>query len=138
MNYWLVKSEPFEFSFQDLQQAGRSPWDGVRNYQATNNLRPMRVGDQVFFYHSREGLEIVGIAEVVGEAYPDPSAEKGDWSAVDVVAIQALNQPVSLATIKAHPELQDMGLVRSPRLSVMPVSAQAFEVIMALAETSNS
>ncbi|PSR15364.1 MAG: EVE domain-containing protein [Bacteroidetes bacterium] len=134
MNYWLVKSEPSEFGFAALQAAGRSVWDGVRNYQARNNLRAMKTGDRVLFYHSREGLAIVGLAEVVGEAYPDPTAATGDWSAVDLVARQPLPYPVPLTRIKQHPALQNLGLVRNGRLSVMPVSAEEFSIIMELAQ----
>ena len=133
MNYWLVKSEPDEYGFQHLidEEVGR--WDGVRNYQARNNLRSMAVDDQIFFYHSRQGLEIVGLAKVVREAYPDPSAEKGDWSAVDLAPVRWLKQKVSLKAIKAEPELSDIGLVRNPRLSVMPISDEAASRILVMA-----
>ncbi len=130
MNYWLVKSEPDEFSFADLEAKGPSRWDGVRNYQARNNLRAMRLGDQVLYYHSREGLEIVGVAEVATEHYPDPTATQGDWSAVDLVALYPLPQPIPLATIKAHPDMQDLGLVRNPRLSVMPIPSDVFACLV--------
>ncbi|MEZ4984212.1 MAG: EVE domain-containing protein [Saprospiraceae bacterium] len=132
MNYWLVKSEPDEFSFDMLMQQGPSIWDGVRNYQARNNLRSMKMGDQVLFYHSREGLEIVGIATVVQEFFPDPTATTGDWSAVRLQALRLLPHPVSLAVIKADPALADLGLVRNPRLSVMPIPPPAFEHILSL------
>lgn len=130
MNYWLVKSEPDEFSFSDLQAKSPSRWDGVRNYQARNYLRTMQVGDKVLFYHSREGLEIVGVAEVATEHYPDPSAATGDWSAVDLVALYPLPTPIALATIKSHPDMQDLGLVRNPRLSVMPIPEAVFETLL--------
>ena len=133
MNYWLVKSEPEEYGFQDLIDEEVGCWDGVRNYQARNNLRAMKVDDEVFFYHSRQGLEIVGIARVVKEAYPDPTAEKGDWSAVDLSPIRWLATPVSLKAIKAEPTLSDMALVRNGRLSVMPISSDHYMLIMKMA-----
>ena len=133
MNYWLVKSEPEEYGFQDLLDEKIGRWDGVRNYQARNNLRAMQSGDEVLFYHSRQGLEIVGIAKVVKEAYPDPTAEKGDWSAVDMAPVRWLKHSVSLKAIKAEPELGEMGLVRNPRLSVMPISEEQFQIIMKMA-----
>ncbi len=135
MSYWLVKSEPFVFSYQQLVADGKSMWDGVRNYQARNNLRAMKEGDLVLFYHSNEGLEVVGIAQVTAEAYPDPTAEKGDWSVVDLAPYRALNKSVPLKDIKATPELQEVGLVRNPRLSVMPLSATEFSKILEMGET---
>jgi predicted RNA-binding protein with PUA-like domain len=135
MNYWLIKSEPYVFSYEQLQADGKAVWDGVRNYQARNNLRAMAIGDLAFFYHSNEGLAVVGIAEVVVEAYPDPTATSGDWSVVEVVPFRALRKSVPLSLIKATPALQDLGLVKNPRLSVMPVSSEAFAVILALGET---
>ena len=133
MNYWLVKSEPEEYGYADLEAEEVGCWDGVRNYQARNNLRAMKTGDLVFFYHSRQGLEIVGLAKVVNEAYPDPTAEKGDWSAVDLAPVRRLTQAVSLKAIKATTDLQEIALVRNPRLSVMPISADAFAIIMKMA-----
>ena len=135
MNYWLIKSEPYVFSYEQLQADGKAVWDGVRNYQARNNLRAMAIGDLALFYHSNEGLAVVGIAEVVAEAYPDPTATTGDWSVVEVVPYRALRKSVPLSLIKATPALQDLGLVKNPRLSVMPVSSEAFAVILALGET---
>lgn len=135
MNYWLVKSEPFVYSFDDLLRDGRTAWDGVRNYAARNHLRGMQEGDLVLYYHSREGLEIVGIARVVREAYPDPSAEKGDWSAVDLAPVQPLRIPVSLQAIKEIPELQELPLVRIGRLSVMPLSRAEFARILDMGAT---
>jgi predicted RNA-binding protein with PUA-like domain len=134
MNYWLVKSEPFEYSFKDLQDEGVGRWDGVRNYAARKHLRGMQKGDQVLFYHSRKGLEVVGICEVVREAYPDPTAEKGDWSAVDLKAVRPLETPVSLQAIKAEPSLQDMPLVRIGRLSVMPLSSEEFSKVLKMSQ----
>jgi predicted RNA-binding protein with PUA-like domain len=135
MNYWLIKSEPDVFSFQQLVADGRTRWDGVRNYQARNNLRAMREGDLCLYYHSNIGLEVVGIAVVLREFYPDPTAEQGDWSAVDVGPFKALEQSVSLPVIKAHPALQQFGLVRNARLSVMPATFDEFSTILSLGNT---
>jgi predicted RNA-binding protein with PUA-like domain len=135
MSFWLIKSEPFVFSFSDLQRDGFSMWDGVRNYGARNFLRAMESEDILLFYHSNEGLEIVGIAKVLHTAYPDPTAEKGDWSAIDIVPVKKLNRAVSLKEIKQHPELQDIGLIKQSRLSVMPVTDAQFDTILQLAET---
>jgi predicted RNA-binding protein with PUA-like domain len=134
-NYWLVKSEPDVYAYQQLMADGRTRWDGVRNYQARNNLRAMKAGDWCLYYHSNIGLEVVGVAEVLREHYPDPTAEKGDWSAVDLGPVQLLNRPVSLVEIKAHPALQDFGLVRTSRLSVMPARPDEFDLILSLSET---
>jgi predicted RNA-binding protein with PUA-like domain len=135
MSFWLIKSEPFVFSFSDLQRDGFSMWDGVRNYGARNFLRAMESEDILLFYHSNEGLEIVGIAKVLHTAYPDPTAEKGDWSAIDIVPVKKLNRAVTLKEIKQHPELQDIGLIKQSRLSVMPITDVQFDIIMQLAET---
>ena len=135
MSFWLIKSEPFVFSFTDLQRDGFSMWDGVRNYGARNFLRAMESEDILLFYHSNEGLEIVGIAKVLHPAYPDPTAEKGDWSAIDIVPVKKLNKAVTLKEIKQHPELQDIGLIKQSRLSVMPITDVQFDIIMQLAET---
>ena len=135
MQYWLVKSEPDTFSFQQLLSDGSTRWDGVRNYQARNNLRAMKAGDLCLFYHSNIGLEVVGIAKVAKEHYPDPTAEKGDWSAVDLVPVKPFARPVPLAEIKNHPDLQQLLLVRNGRLSVMPVSFDEFSVLLQLGST---
>ena len=135
MQYWLVKSEPDTFSFQQLLDDGSTRWDGVRNYQARNNLRAMKAGDLCLFYHSNIGLEVVGIAKVAKEHYPDPTAEKGDWSAVDLVPVKPFARPVPLAEIKNHPDLQQLLLVRNGRLSVMPVSFDEFSVLLQLGST---
>lgn len=137
MGYWLVKSEPAEYSYDDLVAEGVGMWDGVRNYAARKHLRGMEVGDLVLFYHSRQGLEIVGIAEVVKAAYPDPTAEKGDWSAVDLKAIKPFNEAVSLKAIKAEPSLQNLGLVRIGRLSVMPVEPADFQRLLEMGKTEH-
>jgi predicted RNA-binding protein with PUA-like domain len=122
MAYWLVKSEPDAFSWDQQVQNGVEPWTGVRNHTAKNNLKAMRKGDLAFFYHSNIGKEIVGIVEVVREAYPDPTAESGDWVSVDMKAKQAIPHPITLATIKGDPRFADLALVRLSRLSVAPVS----------------
>ena len=136
MNYWLVKSEPSEYSFDDLLKEGKTMWEGIRNYAARNHLRGMKTGDLVLFYHSRQGLEVVGISKVVKEFYPDPTAEKGDWSVVDLVPVKRLQKPVSLKAIKAVPELQNMPLVRIGRLSVMPLSPEEFNLVLKMGETT--
>ncbi len=135
MNYWLVKSEPYEYSFDDLLKEKRTMWDGIRNYAARNHLRSMKKGDLVLFYHSRKGLEVVGICKVVKEHYPDPTAEKGDWSVVDVVPVKTMTEPVSLKTIKSKKELENMALVRISRLSVSPVAKKEFDFILKLGKT---
>lgn len=123
------------YSFDDLQRDGRTAWEGVRNYQARNNLRAMQVGDLCLYYHSNEGLAVVGIARVSRTHYPDPTAEKGDWSCVDLEPVKALNHPVPLSIIKAHPDLQQLGLVRNGRLSVMPVTFDEFSTLLRLGKT---
>lgn len=135
MKYWLVKSEPGEFSYADLEKDGKTMWDGVRNYAARNNLRAMSKGDLVMFYHSVHQKEVVGICQVSKEAYPDPTAEKGDWSVVEVIPVKPLTKPVHLHTIKATPELQQIALVTIGRLSVMPLEKKEFEKILSLGET---
>ena len=132
---WLAKSEPFKYSFAQLVADKRTTWDGVRNFEARNNLRAMKKGDRVLFYHSNEGKEVVGVAKVVGEAYPDPSAPGEDWSVVDLAPVKPLKVPVSLATIESDKKLADMALLRRSRLSVVPVTAAEFERILELGET---
>lgn len=136
MNYWLVKSEPYAYSFDDLIKEKKTMWDGIRNYAARNHMRAMKKGDLVLFYHSREGLEVVGICKVVKEYYPDPTAEKGDWSVVDVKPVKKVKVPVTLKAIKTTAELQDMALVRISRLSVSPVKEEEFNIILRMGETS--
>lgn len=123
--FWLVKQEPSDYAWSAFVRDGRTAWTGVRNFQARNHLRSMRVGDDVFYYHSGEGREIVGWARVIREAYPDPTAEagEGDWSCVDLAPVEPLKTPVSLALIKSDALLKELALVRQSRLSVMPVSA---------------
>ena len=133
MAFWLVKSEPDAFSWQQQVANGVEPWTGVRNHSAKLNLKAMAVGDRAFFYHSNIGKEIVGIVEVVREAYPDPSAEPGQpWVCVDMKALKPVPHPVTLAAIKADPALADLALVRLSRLSVAPVSAEHWAHICAL------
>ncbi|MEW9834301.1 EVE domain-containing protein [Mesorhizobium marinum] len=124
MNYWLFKSEPFKFSFDDLKKKGKAgtQWDGVRNYAARNNMKAMKVGDLGFFYHSNEGLNIVGIAEVCALAHPDTTTDDPRWECVDVRAVKDVPNPPTLAQIKANAKLADMALVRLGRLSVQPVT----------------
>jgi len=136
MNYWLIKSEPDTYSYERLEQEGSTIWDGVRNYAARNHLRAMQLNDLTLFYHSVKGMEVVGICKVAKEAYPDASAEKGDWSVVDFVPVKKLKKPVSLQIIKNTTELQHIGLVRIGRLSVMPLEKAAFEKILTLGETT--
>jgi predicted RNA-binding protein with PUA-like domain len=132
MQYWLVKSEPFKYSWGKFNQDGRTFWDGVRNYQARNNLREMKEGDLVLFYHSNEGKAVVGIAKVVKEAYQDPTTEDKNWVVVDLSPVESLKVPVTLETIKADKQLQDVGLVRQGRLSVMGMKQEEFDRIVAL------
>ncbi len=132
MNYWLIKSEPYKWSWDDQVKDSVTEWDGVRNYQAANNMKAMALGDQCFFYHSNEGKEIVGIVEVVKKYYPDPSDEKGRFGMVDVKVVKPLKAPVTLKQIKDTPELQDMAIIRQSRLSVAPVTIDEWEFILNL------
>lgn len=127
MKYWLMKSEPFVWSWNQQVEKKTAPWTDVRNYQARNNMKAMKKGDQAFFYHSTKGLEIVGIMEIVGEHYPDPKDPR--FVLVDVKARQAFPQPVKLAELKAHPGLEDMAMIRQSRLSVSPVTAAEWKII---------
>jgi predicted RNA-binding protein with PUA-like domain len=129
MQYWLMKSEPSVYSWDQLQKDKRTHWNGVRNYQAAHNLRAMRNGDRAFFYHSNEGMAIVGICEIVKEAYPDPSDKTGKFVMVDVAPLKALPEPVTLATIKTLPKFKEMALIRLSRLSVQPVSREHWKMI---------
>lgn len=135
MNYWLIKSEPFKYSWEQFQQDKKATWDGVRNYAARNNLRAMKKGDLALFYHSNEGLEIVGIAKVVKEHYQDPTTEDTAWSVVDFAPFKKLKKPVSLATIKTDPILKNMEIIRLSRLSVSAVRPEEFDHILALSGT---
>lgn len=130
MKHWLVKSEPHKYSWEKFNQDGRTFWDGVRNYQARNNLREMQKGDLVLFYHSNEGKEVVGIAKVVKEAYQDPTTTDPNWVVVDLSPVETLKKPVTLEQIKADEPLKNISLVRQGRLSVMPLKAEEFDRIL--------
>ena len=136
MNYWLIKSEPFKYSWDQMVADGETYWDGVRSYPARIQLRAMRNGDICFFYHSNEGKEIVGLTRVIKEAYQDPTTDDEKWVAVDVKTIKPLNKPVTLKQIKANDTLANMALVKLSRLSVGPVQDFEFEEIMKMAETT--
>ncbi|HVK49893.1 MAG TPA: EVE domain-containing protein [Pseudobacter sp.] len=133
MAHWLVKSEPFKYSWDQFVKDKKTFWDGVRNYAARNFLRDMKKGDEVFFYHSNEGLEIVGIARVIKESYQDPTTDEDAWVVVDLEPVKRLHQPVSLKQIKAEPKLASMALLKLSRLSVTPVTPQEWKQILAMA-----
>lgn len=137
MAYWLFKSEPDTFGWSHLVAKGETgaEWDGVRNYQARNNMRAMAVGDRGFFYHSRQGLAVVGILEVIAPAHPDSTSDDPRWDAVDVRAIRPFTRPVTLDAIKANPLLADMALVKSSRLSVQPVTKEEWQIVCAMGLT---
>ena len=135
MNHWIVKSEPESNSWNTFLKEGRTAWTGVRNFQARNNLRAMKKGDFTLFYHSGDEKQVVGLAKVIREAWPDPTAKEGDWSCVELAAVKAVGQPVTLATIKGDPLLKDVLLVRNSRLSVTPLTAPQFVRLLALAKT---
>lgn len=128
--YWLVKSEPFKYSWDDFVKEGQTFWNGVRNYQARNNMRAMSVGDHVLFYHSNEGLCVVGIAEVVTSAYQDPTTDDTNWVVVDLKPLKPLKKPVTLAAMKQEPDLENLSLIRQGRLSVCAVTQQEFKTIV--------
>jgi len=134
VKHWLIKSEPYKYSWQQFLKDESTYWDGVRNYAARIHLKAMEVGDHCFFYHSNEGKEIVGIAEVIKAHYQDPTTDDDRWVAVDVKPIASLENPVGLAAIKANPELQEMALVRISRLSVGPVSPSEYEEILRMSK----
>lgn len=133
MNYWLVKSEPAAYAWAQLVKDGKTAWTGVRNFQARNNLRAMKKGDAVFFYHSVSDKQVVGLARVAKEFYPDATAAEGDWSCVDLEPVRALPKPVTLELIKADKVLKDMPLVKQSRLSVTPLTQAQSERLLALA-----
>ncbi|MGP1254107.1 MAG: EVE domain-containing protein [Kiloniellales bacterium] len=135
MAYWLMKSEPGTWSWDDQVAAGTDHWDGVRNYQASNNLKAMKLGDRAFFYHSVNEKRIVGIVEVAREYYPDPTDASGRFGMVDVKAIKPVARPVTLAEIKAEPRLTDLPLLKQSRLSVMPIPDETWRLICTMAET---
>jgi predicted RNA-binding protein with PUA-like domain len=134
-NYWLVKQEPAAYSWDDFVQDGKTAWTGVRNFQARNQLRAMKRGDLVLFYHTGDEKQCVGLARVEKESYPDPTATEGDWAAVDLAPVKRLKQPVSLERIKADKSLQDLPLLRQSRLSVSALTEAQFLRLLALAET---
>jgi predicted RNA-binding protein with PUA-like domain len=134
-HYWLMKSEPFKYSFAQLVRDGQTMWDGVRNYEARNNMRAMKEGDLVLFYHSNEGKRVVGVARVKREAYPDPTAPGEDWSVVDIEPVAGLKATVSLDAIRDDPTFADIALLQRSRLSVIPVSKDHFDRILKLGKT---
>lgn len=134
MNYWLVKSEPSVYSFEQLQKEKQTYWDGVRNYAARNNLREMKKGDEVMYYHSNEGLAVVGIAKVVKESYQDPTTDNENWVVVDLKPVKKLKRPVTLAEIKNEKKLAEMELVKNSRLSVQKVTDQQWNKILEMSE----
>ena len=135
MNYWLVKQEPDAYAWSQFVADGKTTWTGVRNFQARNNLRAMKKGDLVLYYHSNIGKEIVGIAKVVKEHYPDPTADEGDWSVVDLTPVKPLKKFVTLDALKADAVLKDIPLVKQSRLSVSPLTEPQFKRVLALGET---
>jgi predicted RNA-binding protein with PUA-like domain len=134
MAHWLIKSEPSKYSWDKFVEDKQTFWDGVRNFTARNNLRAMKKGDEVFFYHSNEGLEIVGIAKVAKEAYQDPTTDDTNWVVVDFKPVKKMKKPISLATIKADKRLANIALVRLGRLSVCPITDEEWDIIMELGE----
>jgi predicted RNA-binding protein with PUA-like domain len=134
MNYWLVKQEPDSYSFADFQKEGKTDWTGVRNFTARNNLKEMKVGDKVFYYHSGDERAVVGLAKVTKSHFPDPTADEGSWVAVELEAGKPLKKPVTLADIKANKKLAEMKLVKLSRLSVSPVTKEEFDEILEMAK----
>ena len=134
MQYWLIKSEPIKYSWEKFEKDGKAVWDGVRNYAARNNLRAMKKGDLAFFYHSNEGLEIVGIAKVVKEHYQDPTTDDTAWSVVEFSPFKKLKNPVTLAQIKSDKQLQNMQIIKLSRLSVSVVKPEEFDYVLELSE----
>jgi predicted RNA-binding protein with PUA-like domain len=135
-NFWLVKQEPSQYSWDNFVADGETQWDGVRNYQARNNLQTMKKNDLVFFYHSVTGKDIRGIATVTREAYPDPTTDDPRWVVVNLRPLKALIRPITLEEIKAHEDLQDIALVRQSRLSVMPITKKESQIVLKLSKTS--
>lgn len=134
MNHWLVKQEPEKYSFDDLVRDKKTVWDGVRNYQARNNLREMKKGDAVLFYHSMSEKAVVGVAEVAREAFPDPADDTGTWSVVELKAVKKFKKPVTLEQIKSLKSLQEIALIRQSRLSVMPLKKGEFDRIIKMSD----
>jgi len=133
--YWLMKSEPFKYAWDELVKDGQTYWDGVRNYEARNHMQAMKKGDHVLYYHSNEGKEVVGVAEIVGESYQDPTIDDDRWCVVDVAPVVKLKQPVTLAQVKADPKLTEMQLVTRGRLSVTPVTPAEFKHVLKMGKT---
>jgi predicted RNA-binding protein with PUA-like domain len=133
MNYWLVKSEPFVYSWDDLVKQGVGTWDGVRNYQARNNLMAMKINDFVLFYHSNEGVEVVGITKVLKEHYPDPTDETNRWVVVDLIPVEKLPKTVPLSIIKKDNRLTEISLIKQSRLSVMSLKKEEYDIILSIA-----
>ncbi len=136
MRFWLVKQEPSKYNWEQLLRDKETYWDGVRNYQARNNLQKMKRGDLVLFYHSVVGKEVKGICKVTKEFYPDPTSDDPRWCVVDLRPVQTMRSPVTLDDIKSHPELEDIALIRQSRLSVMPLSKKELKIILKLGDTS--
>jgi predicted RNA-binding protein with PUA-like domain len=134
--YWMVKQEPTAYSWDQFAADGKTDWTGVRNFQARNNLRSMELGDQVFYYHSVNGKAVVGLAKVTKEAFRDPTAAEGDWSAVELTAVKPIDPPVKVEQIKQDPRLADMPLLRNGRLSVMKLTKEHFDTILELAKAA--
>jgi len=134
MNYWLVKQEPDSYSFADFQKEGKTDWTGVRNFTARNNLKEMKAGDKVFYYHSGDERAVVGYAKVTKTAFPDPTADEGSWVAVELEAGKPVKKPVTLAEIKANPKLAEMKLVKLSRLSVSPVTKEEWDEIVEMSK----
>ena len=137
-SHWLMKSEPFKYSFAQLLRDGSTTWDGVRNFEARNNLRAMKAGDLVLFYHSSEGKAVAGVARITREAYPDPTAEGEDWSVVELAPVLPLKVQVSLEDISSEPDLAEIALLKRSRLSVVPVSKEHFDRILKMGKTKIS
>jgi len=135
LGYWLVKSEPFKYSWDDLVADGSTYWDGVRNYEARNNLQAMKRGDLALYYHSNEGKEVVGVARIIGEARPDPTTEDDRWVVVDLEPVVPLARPVTLAEVKSDPALSEIALIKRGRISVIPVEKAEFQHILKLGKT---
>ena len=137
MAYWLLKSEPFKYSWDQLVKDKKTHWDGVRNYLARNHLKTMKKGDKIFFYHSNEGLEIVGIAKIVKEYYQDPTTPEPAWVVVDIAPVKKFKKAVTLTQVKAEKDLQEMSLIKSMRLSVQPVREEEWKIILQMAGEKN-
>ena len=135
MQFWLVKQEPSKYSWEEFLNDKKTYWDGVRNYQARNNLQAMKKGDQVFFYHSVVGKQIMGVAQVTRESYPDPTSDDPAWVVVDLKPIKPLKIPVNLEQVKSHPKLKEISLIKQSRLSVMPLTPSEYKIILEMGKT---